>query len=209
MGPCCEAFRFMSDGANLVVDPLIIMPFPAIPVFDKATDKTFSDELLAAMDSDVLALCKYFKISSTSMTNLAADEFTSVQSYLNVKDAEDRDTVLACAQGGGSKIGLKRLLQRVTAGDLRVEVTDEPPKKRKKKSSAAVASTSAAAAPEAVEPDTDADSDEAEAENAVGFERSKVSSSLSLSLSLGFLGFWVRVHGACRMRYLPVVGGFG
>jgi hypothetical protein len=162
----------------------IVMPFPVIPAFDKATDKSFHADDLAVMDEDVLALCKFYKLSGVTVNNLAADEFVSVQSFLNVVDDEHRVTLLACARGGANKIGLKRILQRVVAGDLRVELPDagEPPKKKKKKS--ATASAAAVASTSAVGDDDNDDDDDVDADEAVGFERSKVSLSLSLSLSL-------------------------
>jgi hypothetical protein len=161
-----------------------IMPFAAIPAFDKAVDKTFPPETTQAMDNDVLALAKFFRISPVSVDNLARDEFTSIQAFSNIVDEEDKEMIIACAQSRANKIGLKRMMQRITAGDLRVEIPDiaEPPKKKKKKLSAANASAATPLTSKADDTVLEADSDDAEATDAFGFEHSEVLSLYPFSL---------------------------
>ena len=123
------------------------MAFSAIPTFDGVNDKTYDQASVAAMEDDVLALCKHFHVSQDSVTNLYGDDFTTINKIKLVLDPEDREVFLACAVGGSNKVAFRHLLKRVHAGDLRKDVPDPvaPPAKKAKVSSAGadVASTSA------------------------------------------------------------------
>ena len=91
---------------------------------DIQTDKTYDPPSLAAMEDDLLALCKFYSINQDTVTKLCGDDFTTTAKVALVEDDEDHEELLACAVGRANRVALRHLLKRMHAGDVQNDIPD-------------------------------------------------------------------------------------
>ena len=97
---------------------------PAIPPFNEKTDETYDLPSLAAVEDDLLTLCKFYGINQDTVTKLCGEDFTTTAKVALVEDDEDREELLACAVGRANRVALRHLLKHVCTSDIQNDIPD-------------------------------------------------------------------------------------